>query len=101
MFLFFVDDYNKAIKKLKQSEVVSDILSSDENDAQPLKKRQSTRPKRLSFDTSSDEEDHRKRRALPLPPPISVITNQLDDLSQTTGPSCSREISGMFLSFTF
>lgn len=71
MLIIAIDDYGRAIKKLKQAEVCSDVQTDIEE--QPLGKRKSVRPKRIASDSSS-EGDVDEVRHLPLPPKVLGIT---------------------------
>lgn len=61
---FILDDYEKAIQKLKRAEITSDLQSECEEESVVLKRKRN-RPVR--FDSSSSEEENRN---LPAPPPV-------------------------------
>lgn len=68
IFVNYIDEYQKANKKLKKCEEFSDIQSSTVEDKEQPKKRQ---PKRNSkYISTSEEEDDENDHSLRRPPKI-------------------------------
>lgn len=86
-----VDDYKKALNKIKQAQITSDC-QSEIDDILPTK-RKIQKPKRYD-DNSSDDEDEplSKKYAFPLPPKITKINEKINE----TSPSLSRKFDKYF-----